>query len=82
MTPAALDRHKAATYLSLSVSTLEALVRRGEAPAARELSPGRVAWLRSELDAWLAERPVSQMLPPPTRRTGRPSRLPAETRAL
>lgn len=63
MWPAALSRDDAATYVSLSVSTIATLVAAGKFPPPRELSVGRVAWLRCELDQWLGERPVSSMLP-------------------
>nr|WP_241781317.1 AlpA family phage regulatory protein [Comamonas thiooxydans] len=41
------------------------MVQDGTAPKARRF-PGRrrVAWLRSELDAWLASLPLSDLLPP------------------
>jgi prophage regulatory protein len=70
VTPAAFDRKKAAAYLALSVRTFERLVREKSAPQPRQLAGRRVAWLRVELDQWLAARPVSEQLPPPN--TGAP----------
>lgn len=68
--PAALDLAATAAFLGLSESTVQKLNRDGELPAPRKLSAGRVAWLVAELRAWLAERPVSDLLPPPNT-TGR-----------
>lgn len=50
--------------VTLSAPTWQRLVRQGEAPAARKLSGGRVAWLLSEVRAWCESRPVSDLLPP------------------
>ena len=33
--------------------------KRGEAPKRRQISPGRVAWLESEILEWMNTRPVS-----------------------
>lgn len=63
--PAALDRELSAAYLALSVTTFEKLVREQSLPQPRRLSGRRVAWVRAELDAWLMERPISELLPPP-----------------
>ena len=68
MWPAALDPELAATYCSISVSTLEALVRDKDCPPPRQISKRRAVYLKSELDAWLLTRPVSSMLPPPSKR--------------
>lgn len=62
---AALDDEQAAAYTSLSVSTMEKLARAGDLPPKRELSKGRAAYLRREIDEWLESRPVSKLLPPP-----------------
>ncbi len=40
----------------LSRSTIWRLERAGRFPARRQLSSGRVAWVESEVDAWLASR--------------------------
>ena len=63
--PAALAKEQAAPFLSLSESTFEKLVREGSLPKPRQLADRRVAWVRSELEAWLLQRPHSQQLPPP-----------------
>lgn len=63
--PAAMDKELAAAYCSVGVTMFEQMVQAGTAPKARRF-PGRrrVAWLRSELDAWLAGLPPSDLLPP------------------
>jgi prophage regulatory protein len=60
-----VDTESAADALSLSVSTLEKLVREGNFPRPRELSGRRVGFLVRELKAWAESRPESGMLPPP-----------------
>ena len=54
-----------ANYVSLSVSSIQGMVRKGEFPAPRQLGRRRVGWLRSEVDAWCLSRPVSTVPPPP-----------------
>jgi prophage regulatory protein len=63
--PAYLERAAAASFLGISESTLEKLVREDDAPKPRQVSPKRVAWLVRELRAWAETRPVSGQLPPP-----------------
>lgn len=41
---------------SLSRATLYREVAGGRFPKPHRLSPGRVGWLRSEIDAWIATR--------------------------
>lgn len=63
--PAALSLDGVAAYLSLSPSTVQKLAQQdGEFPKPVELSKRRVAWRIAELDAWLASRPRSTLLPP------------------
>ena len=38
--------------------------KRGEAPKRRQISPGRVGWLESEILAWMETRPVSHLPSP------------------
>ena len=52
--PRALREDLAAAYVGLSASTFRAAVAPA-VPAVR-LSPGRVAWLRDDLDRWLDSR--------------------------
>lgn len=63
--PAALDKEMAAAYCSVGITMFEQMVQDGTAPKARRF-PGRrrVAWLRVELDAWLAGLPLSDLSPP------------------
>lgn len=63
--PAYLDRDNAASYVSLSVPTMERMVARGDFPAPRQLGGKRVGWLVRELDDWAESRPVSSNLPVP-----------------
>lgn len=62
--PSALNLDDAARYCALSTATVERLVREGKFPKPRQLSAQRVGYLVRELDAWLEERPVSELLPP------------------
>ena len=62
--PAAIDVDQVAAYLSLSTSSIERMVRKGEFPAPRQLSGRRVAFLVKEVDEWLNTRPVSDQPPP------------------
>ena len=41
---------------TLSITTLWRLRKRGELPEPLQLSPGRVGWRRSVIDAWLERR--------------------------
>lgn len=43
------------TLTSLSRPTIWRLTRRKKFPRSYSLSPGRVGWLRSDIDAWIAE---------------------------
>lgn len=72
--PACLDRAGVAAYLSLSESTIEKLTREGGFPRPRLLSSKRCGWLVSELDEWLAQRPVSDLAPPPNTGAPKPGR--------
>lgn len=62
--PLYLSREHAAAFVSLSESAWSAMVSRGDAPAPRQLSAGRVGWLVEELIAWGKARPVSAIAPP------------------
>jgi len=37
----------------LCYTTIYSLEKQGKFPARRQLSPGRVAWMRSEVESWL-----------------------------
>lgn len=62
--PRFVNKETASQMLAMSVKTFERGVQKGEIPKPRQLSPGRVGWLVSELDAWAASRPLSEILPP------------------
>lgn len=63
--PLLVTREEAANALSLGVSTFMREVQAGRIPAPRAVSPGRVGWLWSELEAFAAALPPSSILPPP-----------------
>lgn len=50
----------------LSLPTIGRLEARGEFPRRRLLADRRVAWLVSEIEAWLESRPVSDLPPVPS----------------
>lgn len=72
--PIAIDQETAANFVALSVSTMEGLVRKGEFPRPRQVSPRRVAYLVSELTEWMHSRPVSELAPPENSGFGRAGR--------
>jgi predicted DNA-binding transcriptional regulator AlpA len=56
--------------IGVSYSTLLGWMRAGKFPLARELGPGggrscKIAWLESEVAAWLASRPQRKIKPLP-----------------
>ncbi len=62
--PAVLRVEQAAEYCGLSLSTFQKSVREGGAPKPRQLSDRRVGFLVRELNDWLEDLPVSDLLPP------------------
>lgn len=48
----------------LSKSTIEEEIRQERFPKPRQFSARRVGWLVSEIEAWLASRPLSDLPPP------------------
>lgn len=78
--PIFVDLPTAAAMLSLSESTIQALVRAGRDtfPPPRVLSGRRSAWLFRELVEWAESRPCSELPPPPNtsdpKRRGRTTR--------
>lgn len=63
-TPMVLPLPRVATTLSMSVSTVQQMVREGKFPEPRQLSDKRVGWLAIEVATWAASRPKSTQLPP------------------
>lgn len=46
----------------LSRSTIWRLERAGQFPPRRELSPARVAWLSTDIDAWIQSRAIREAI--------------------
>jgi prophage regulatory protein len=63
--PIYLDLQGTTSFLSLSESTVQKLIRENVFPKPRLLSGRRVGWLVRELEDWAESRPVSDALPPP-----------------
>ena len=42
--------------VTLSQSTIYAMIAKGKFPKPFELTPGRVAWIEADIDRWLAEK--------------------------
>lgn len=61
--PAYLDREAVASFVSLSVNSLERLIASGIFPKPRQLTAQRVGWLVREVEEWAESRPVSANLP-------------------
>lgn len=51
-----LNKKETAARVGLSVPTIWRLERKGLFPSRRMLSPGRVGFLSSEIEQWVAER--------------------------
>ena len=47
--------------VSLSQSTIYAMIAKGNFPSPFELTPGRVAWDEEEVDAWLATKKAARV---------------------
>lgn len=56
MTQALLKRSEVVALVGLGFTTIWRMEKKKEFPARRKLSPGRVAWLRSEVEAWVQDR--------------------------
>lgn len=53
-----LSKKQVVTITSRSATSLWRDVRAGSFPQPRQVGPGRVGWLQSEVMAWLESRPV------------------------
>ncbi len=51
-----MKRKDVVELVGLCYTTIYNLEKRGKFPARRQLSPGRVAWVRSEVEYWLTNR--------------------------
>jgi predicted DNA-binding transcriptional regulator AlpA len=59
--PLGLTRIEAAQYIGVSQTLFSRMVQRGDMPAAKQLSEGRIAWDRGALDLAFAALPSHQM---------------------
>lgn len=64
MKPAILDLPAVCSFVALSESTVQKLVREQEFPKPRQLSGRRVGWLTREVEEWIEARPIADLLPP------------------
>jgi predicted DNA-binding transcriptional regulator AlpA len=60
LAPRLLGRESAAAYLSISPSTLDELVRRGQVPRPKRLTDRRKAWDARQLDAFVDQLPEDE----------------------
>lgn len=74
--PMVMDLDRVADTLSISVTTVQKLVREGAFPKPRVLSDRRVGWITSEVAEWVVQRPPSDLLPPPNTGAPKPRRQP------
>jgi len=51
-----LKRSEVVKIVGLGYTTIWRLEKVGSFPARKQLSAGRVAWLRSEVEAWISSR--------------------------
>ncbi|QPB42171.1 helix-turn-helix transcriptional regulator [Rodentibacter haemolyticus] len=51
-----LSKAKVIEITTLSATTIWRMMKRGEFPKSIKASMGRVAWYKSDIDKWLAER--------------------------
>jgi prophage regulatory protein len=72
MKPFYLELEKVAEAVSLSIGTVQKLIREGNFPEPRALSGRRVGWLVREVEEWAEARPVSNLPPPPDSGKRRP----------
>jgi len=56
-----LSKPEVLDITGLSHVTQWRMEKRGEFPLRRQISPGRVGWLESEILAWIESRPVSKI---------------------
>ena len=61
-----LSRGRVCELVGLSYPTIWELIRRRAFPPARKISRNRVAWLKSEITAWMRSRPCQTVKPPDT----------------
>ena len=71
MRPLYIERAQIPAVTTLSESSWDTLVAKGEAPKPRKISANRSGWLFEEVEAWARARPVSDLLPPRNSGKGR-----------
>lgn len=54
-----LRKKQLPSLVGLSIPTIWRLEKRGLFPARRQISPGCVGWLQSEIDSWISGRRAS-----------------------
>jgi len=64
MTNRFLSKPDVLEITGLSHVTQWRMEKRGEFPKRRQISPGRVGWLESEVLEWMNTRPVSELPSP------------------
>ena len=69
--PLYIERAQIPAVTTLSESSWDTLVAKGEAPKPRKISANRCGWLFEEIEAWARARPVSDLLPPRNSGKGR-----------
>lgn len=55
-----LDVKQVSARTTLARNTIWELERAGQFPHRRQITANKVAWLESEVDAWIASRPTAQ----------------------
>lgn len=55
------SERKVCVALGIHRATIRRMETRGDFPARRQLSPGRVGWPASEIARWLASRPTNRV---------------------
>jgi prophage regulatory protein len=84
MRPISISLAEAARAVDLSESQIQKLVQSGDFPQPRQLSARRVAFIVTEVEAWVLSRPASTCLPPPDSgygRAGKPGNASAQATA-
>ena len=58
--PAFLDKPGIAEFVNIPIDEILSMVSRGKFPAPRQVSERKTAWLASEVDEWIKDRPQSK----------------------
>jgi prophage regulatory protein len=58
-----LDVREVSDRTTLSRNTIWELERSGHFPHRRQITANKIAWLESEIDAWIASRPTARNAP-------------------